>query len=402
MRTSATAAGRSTDPLRTTPTRRFGGVTNRLRNSSCTRRLHLKLAGAFVGPCILAVSLLQIRTRADGTPRATLIPVPTRAVTIPADVDSSVPMVWDLVDGSWTLFALASWGGQPVLTHGTQLDRLVKDGPITMSGHPGNGVWMEAIVPDEAGAWYGFYHHEVPADICERHDRTILNMGLARSRDHGMTWENLGFILDGPPNSQACASMNYYQLGGVGDPSVMLDADHQFVYLFFSQYGKDPAAQGVAIARLAWADRDAPIGKVDVLQDGMWLPPRRVDDGSGPQLEYPHGTPLVPVANPFHDGDFDVDAFWGASVHWNTYLQCYVMLLNRAKNEKFDNEGIYVSYSTELGNPRAWSVPVKLLTEADWYPHVAGLERGGTDREAGQRARFFLRGLSQWYIQFSR
>jgi hypothetical protein len=40
----------------------------------------------------------------------------------------------------------------------------------------------------------------------------------------------------------------------------------------------------------------------------------------------------------------------GPSIHWNTYLQQYVMLLNRAQ-EAADSEGIYISYSTNLADP---------------------------------------------------
>ena len=42
---------------------------------------------------------------------------------------------------------------------------------------------------------------------------------------------------------------------------------------------------------------------------------------------------------------------WGPSIHWNTYLERYVMLLNRAKDESFNNEGIYVSYARTLMIP---------------------------------------------------
>jgi hypothetical protein len=361
-----------------------------------------RIVSAILGLWVMGgADLVQHPVLAEGTPKAILIPGPT--IEIPAEVDCSTPMVWDLVDGSSTLFAIASWGGLPVRLHGPQVDRLQTDGPVTMVRHPGNGIWMEAVLSDDAAdTWYGFYHHEVPAEMCGRPDRTILNIGAARSRDRGLTWENLGTILDGPRDSQACASLNRFQLGGVGDPSVILDADQRYLYVFFSQYGKDPAAQGVAIARMPWADRDAPVGKLDVLQDGLWLPPRSIDDGSGPEWEYPRGTPLLPVGNPWHDGDFAVDAFWGASIHWNTYLERYVMLLNRAKNEDFVNEGIYASYSTELGNPAGWSTPTRLMSGGAWYPQVAGLEAGGTDREAGQLARFFLGGRSTFYIFFSR
>ena len=181
----------------------------------------------------------------------------------------------------------------------------------------------------------------------------------------------------------------------------VLDASHAFLYLYFSQYGKPGASQGVAIARMPWADRDTPVGAFSVLQHGAWIPPRQVD-ADVPRWEYPAGTPLVAAGNPWHDADFAVDAFWGASIHWNTYLERYVMLLNRAKNEHFDNEGIYVSFSAALDDAAAWSAPRKLMNGGDWYPQVAGLEPGGTDRQAGQRARFFLVGRSSRYIEFSR
>jgi hypothetical protein len=238
--------------------------------------------------------------------------------------------------------------------------------------------------------------------LCGRPDRTMLDIGSARSRDRGRTWENLGIILEAPRGSQACASTNRFLVGGVGDPSVVLDADRRYLYVYFSQYAKDRLAQGVAIARMPWGNRDEPIGQLAVLQDGVWLPARNVDDGSGSQWEYPSGTALVPVNNPWHDGDNAVDAFWGPSIHWNTYLERYVMLLNRAKNENFDNEGLYVSYSTALDDPSAWSAPVKLMNGGGWYPQVVGLEPGGTDREAGQRARFFVTGRSTATIEFAR
>ena len=51
-----------------------------------------------------------------------------------------------------------------------------------------------------------------------------------------------------------------------------LDREGQDLYLYFSQYERDPGLQGVAVARLAWADRDAPVGKVTIWNDGAWLP----------------------------------------------------------------------------------------------------------------------------------
>ena len=326
---------------------------------------------------------------------------------MPGEVDSNVPLAWDATGGAPRLYALASWGGVPLLLGGSTLETMQRIDAVRFVPHPGHGIWIESVIPDDSsGAWYAYYHHEVPALICGRPDRAIPRIGAARSMDRGLTWDDLGIVLDAPPDRQACTSANRYVLGGVGDLSAMLDHQGQNLLLFFSQYSKDASMQGVAVARMAWADRDAPRGRVAVWQDGAWIPPTDVsgpDDEPGVAWQYPAGTSLVPVAHPWHDADGRVDAFWGPSVHWNTYLERYVMLLNRAKNESFNSEGIYVSYADALDDPRGWSAPRKLLSGGEWYPQVAGLEPGsGTDKQAGQRARLFMTGRSSHYIDFQR
>jgi hypothetical protein len=120
-------------------------------------------------------------------------------------------------------------------------------------------------------------------------------------------------------------------------------------------------------------------------------------------FEYPEGTPLVAAAQAWHDGDDRVDAFWGPSVHWNEYLEQYVMLLNRSQDESYGQEGIYVSFAPRLDDPRLWTLPRRLLNGGRWYPQVLGLEAGeGTDKIAGATARFFLSGQSDYLITFAR
>ena len=109
------------------------------------------------------------------------------------------------------------------------------------------------------------------------------------------------------------------------------------------------------------------------------------------------------IVEAWHDGNADSDAFWGPAVHWNTALGQYVMLLNRAKNEQFDGEGIYLSYAPHLDDPRAWSAPAKIMNGGGWYAQVVGLEPGsGTDARAGSRARLFITGRSEYAIEFQR
>lgn len=333
------------------------------------------------------------------TPVARLVSAPR--FDLPAEIDSSNPAVWSLVDGIARLFVISSWGGVPVRTSGPSLTTLRADGPVGFASHPGHGVWMEAIVPDDAGAWYGYYHHERPADLCGRSDRQLPRIGAMRSSDNGQTWHDLGIVLDAPPGSEACESANRFVLGGIGDLTAALDAESKDLYLYFSQYTRGGSTQGVAVARIAWADRDAPPGKAMVWNEGAWLPAIESATSDIGWI-YPSGTPLVPSERPFHDRSGTNDVFWGPSIHWNTYLEQYVMLLNRAKDDQFGQEGIYVSFSPNL-LPTGWTAPAKLRSGGEWYPQVIGDEAGrGTDRYAGRRARFFMTGRSDRMIEFER
>ncbi len=134
-----------------------------------------------------------------------------------------------------------------------------------------------------------------------------------------------------------------------------------------------------------------------------WVPARRSrmrQEGSA--YMYPAGMPIYRVRDGWHEGQ-SVDAFWGPSVHWNTYLEQYVMLLNHASDNDWHQEGIYIAFATSLDDPTSWSTPRRLLMGGEWYPQVVGTEPGvGTDKIAGERARFFMGGRSRYFIQFTR
>jgi hypothetical protein len=230
----------------------------------------------------------------------------------------------------------------------------------------------------------------------------IPRIGGARSTDNGLTWESLGVVLEAPPGSHDCETNDKYFVGGVGDFSVQLDESSRDLYIFFSQYVRRGRSQGVCVARLAWADRDNPAGKAMVFANGVWLPARAFDAPGGTvRWIYPSAVPIFPAAEQWNDADTDVDAFWGPALHWNSYLEQYVMLLNRAEDTNWSQEGIYVSFNRRLDNPTGWSQPVRILRGGGWYPQVMGIESGqGTDKRAGRWARFFVGGTSEHLIQF--
>ena len=130
----------------------------------------------------LASGALAVVLGAQGaapTPKVKL--EPTTRLRLTGDVDSNSPAVWNLVGGVPRLFITTSYNGQPSTETGTTLGRLGPPYSGSLDPWPGGGVWMEAIVPDVDGTWYGYYHNEIPADaVCPGTDKVIPRNGAAR------------------------------------------------------------------------------------------------------------------------------------------------------------------------------------------------------------------------------
>jgi hypothetical protein len=110
-------------------------------------------------------------------------------------------------------------------------------------------------------------------------------------------------------------------------------------------------------------------------------------------------TPIFPAKASWMAAD--TNAFWGPSIHWNTYLDSYVILMNHACcTTGWPQEGIYASFSAKLDDPASWSKPKKVLNDSGWYPQVIGAGPQGTDRQAGRVARLYIAGFSRWEIVF--
>lgn len=154
----------------------------------------------------------------------------------------------------------------------------------------------------------------------------------------------------------------------------------------------DPVTnQGVQIARLALTDLDAPVGKVWRWKAGHWN-----SAGIGGA-----GTPVVPARVSWSDPK--ADAFWGPSVHWNTYLETYVVLVNHASDANWTREGVDGFFACELSKPDSFTAPRKIQDGSEWYAQVIGdPDIRGTDSLAGKSARFFQRGTSRFRILFEK
>lgn len=310
----------------------------------------------------------------------------------PGECDCNSPAHWD----GETLYLFNS-AGHPWRTAGSDLLHLGQDyRSCQYNNKVDGGRWIECTWKVPAGALYGWYHFE-PGGICvDNHPNsphlTAPKIGAVRSFDNGATWEDLGVILESEPILR-CDTTNYYFAGGNGDFSTMLDEHQEFLYFLISTYAGDVSRQGVAIARMRWSDRDMPAGKAWKWHNGKWSEP-----GLGGRV-----TPIFPAAIDWHRRD--ADAFWGPSIHWNTHLRQYVILLNRAIDSRWKQEGTYISFNPDLANPAGWSVPQKILNSTGddrWYPQVLGTDKSKreTDKLAGKTARLFIRGESRWELEF--
>ena len=107
--------------------------------------------------------------------------------------------------------------------------------------------------------------------------------------------------------------------------------------MFISTYGFFEQ-QGVSVARMDYSDIDAPVGKVWKWHQAKWQ-----ETGLGGNV-----TPILPAKSNWHGEN--PDAFWGPSISYNTYLDTYVMLLNRAINPAWWQEGIYISFNSRVSS----------------------------------------------------
>ncbi|HSW51187.1 MAG TPA: hypothetical protein VLH09_13475, partial [Bryobacteraceae bacterium] len=255
-------------------------------------------------------------------------------------------------------------------------------------------LWIEGVWRDDDGSVYAWYHHEANGG-CAYKGLVTPQIGALVSRDGGRTFYDLGIVLASGdmPN---CNARNGYFAGGHGDFSVILDRNREYFYFLFTNYGGPASSQGIALARMAFQDRANPSGTVYKHHQGGWNEP-----GLGGQV-----TPVLPAGVSWDQAN--TDSFWGPAVHWNTRLERFVVLLNRACCKAYwPQEGIYLSFLSDPADPGTWTGPARILAGsnikvgAGYYPQVFGIGPGETDSLVGEVGRLFVKGVSKWQIVFS-
>ncbi len=310
-------------------------------------------------------------------------------LTFPSNTDCNSPIWW-----SGERMHILNSTGHPVHSTGSGVTAMTRGTPIVYTGWRDGGRWIESVHQDPDGTLYGWYHNEPAHYVPDEYHQgrqfpmTAPFIGAAVSHDDGTTWDDLGLILAGGPDTLHLEARNFWFAGGNGDFSVILDRAGEYVYILFGTYYKDEAQQGISLARMRYADRQGPVGKVQKWHAGAWSEP-----GLNGAV-----TPIVPVRSGWYSPQ--PDTFWGPSVHWNTALKRYVILMNHAIDPRWKQEGVYMSLSPDL-SPGSWTPPVRLLETTGWYPQVVGLGTGETEREAGAVCRLFIHGTSNHMLRFA-
>jgi hypothetical protein len=241
--------------------------------------------------------------------------------------------------------------------------RMPKNVPIGTPGLHG-AVWFETVYQDDQDpsgrTLYAVYHNEnypqtLPYDSSTGEGylysnkwprgltgptspAAVCRIGIMKSTDGGRSWDNRGIFLEDlqPRMIPKPHNTSNTFAGGVGDPSAV--ASGEYLYLFYGEYGypgvydsltydptKEWSGQCISVARIRLSDLDNPVGKAK-RWDGKAF--SRPSNGIGvpiASLQIPRAAGGGPASSP--KGQFH----WGPSVSWNTYLNCWVMLMGFAR-----------------------------------------------------------------------
>lgn len=318
-------------------------------------------------------------------------------------------------------------------------------------------VWFETLYKDSTDitgkTLYALYHNEnypstLPYDASRGEGykdekwpeglkgpetkAAVCRIGIMKSFDGGKSWQDKGIILQDQQPRLILKPHNtgISFAGGVGDPSAV--ANGGYLYIFYGEYGYpgkydsaqyDPATewggQCISIARIALSDLDNPKGKAK-RWDGNGF------NASGDGI----GNPVPSIQIPIDEGGGPTSApaiakyHWGPSVSWNTYLNCWVMLMAKAEGPHWKGGSIYISFNknADLGagdNSQQWTRPQLLLNKVGhtvWYPSLQPIntahdkENKFTSLRLGKMARLFFKEmdgktakyLSYYLIEFKK
>ena len=229
--------------------------------------------------------------------------------------------------------------------------------------------WLEATYKASDGRLYGWYHEE-PVDVCSnrttcRRRPTVPRIGAMSSDDEGSagaisgpSWRPRAGLAGArrPTTSSPPASRRFLRDSRPEGRSTC--------YFVFSSYGPAPDQQGIGLARISRGDSTRRWGSL-ALRGAM----RAGGAGTGGR-----GAMLIPAMTRLASGP--TQRVWGPTVHWNTYLNRYVFLLNRASNARWSQVGAYAAFAGNLDEPLPGPSPRSSATAGTGTFQAIGTDAG--------------------------
>lgn len=280
-----------------------------------------------------------------------------------------------------------------------------------------------ATLPYDPATGQGYSEENWPQGLCgPESPAAVCRIGIMKSVDGGASWENRGLFLE-DLNSRLIRKPHNTSntfAGGVGDPSAV--ASGAYLYLFYGEYGypgmydgvtydaeTERAGQCISVARIALADLDFPEGKAK-----RW-------DGSGFFAPYDGiGKPIAALQIPAEKGGGAASSptggfHWGPSVSWNTFLNCWVMLMGKVVGPSWQGSQVYISFNKnaefdEPASTQEWSTPQLLFEKPGyilWYPSLQptnspeDIKNRYTCLRLGKTARFFVKRIKPGYDAYA-
>jgi hypothetical protein len=307
-------------------------------------------------------------------------------------------------------------------------------------------VWFETIYqkPEDATGktLYAIYHNENypstlpynfntgegyidslwPQGITGVHSKAaVCRIGVMKSIDGGHSWQNKGLFIEDLQSRMILKPHNNSLsfAGGVGDPSAV--ASGEYLYLFYGEYGYpsiyqinnydsvfEHNGQCISVARIKLSDLDDPQGKAL-----RWSGNKFINPYNG------NGRPILSLQIPKEEGGGATSRrrgqfHWGPSVSWNSYLNCWVMLMAKVEDYSWVGSSIYISFNKhkDLGkgtNSQDWTKPKIILDKPGhviWYPSLQpmntkeDIQEKRTCLKLGKKARLFFKDMVEGNAQY--